>query len=183
MKFLKNYLKFNEENDFDVKETDAVDLKASKETLQTVNKNLKEFKSKKSIIDNLFKNTKDEKILQTEVDKLIGSDKDKRNPFIVNYLQVAQDQKRLDNLVIDISDKKINIEQFKTLINTSSDPAQKVKLQQSIDDINKKISDSNISISTLKKDIDSNSKRINDEMLKVGNDIEGKIKNIENTRK
>lgn len=183
MKFIKNYLKFNEEVDFDIKETDAVDLKASKETLQTVDKNLKEFKSKKSTIDSLFKNTKDEKVLQTEVNKLIGQDKEKRNPFIVNYLQVAQDQKRLDNLVTDISDKKINIEQFKTLINSSSDSAQKVKLQQSIDDINKKILDSNLSISILKKDIDSNNKRIRDEMSKVESDIKNKIKNIEDTRK
>ena len=51
MKYLKKYLLFKEEAEFDPQVTDAPDLRMSKEKLNSLLKQISQFKEKKPLID------------------------------------------------------------------------------------------------------------------------------------
>lgn len=183
MKFIRSFLSFNESGSFDVNLTDTPDIKADKEMLTNIQKNIADFKSKKNQIDQIFSKKISNDILKNEIDKIIGVDVSKRNPFIVNYLQVAQDQRRIDDLISKMSEDKISIEETKTLLSSSSDDNQRENLQSTISDVQKRINDANKSILILKKSIIDNKKKIDDDMKKKFSDMQNKISGIKDTRK
>lgn len=182
MKIIKSFKVFKEEAEFDVNLTDKPDVKASKEGLEILSKHLKEFKTKKVEIDNLFKQKIDNAELNKRVESIIGKEVDKRNPFLVSYLQVAQDQKRLDDLINKNISENSSIQLNQSLLSNSSDDVQKKSIQDLINKSQQNIRDNSTSISILKKSIDENSKKIKEDMSKIEEDLKDKIKTLQYTR-
>ena len=67
MKYLKKYDIFLEEDEFDIKDTDAPDLKMSKEKMNSYKKWISEYSGNTSKIDNIYKNFKDPKQIESEL--------------------------------------------------------------------------------------------------------------------
>lgn len=182
MKYIKIYQTFiNEEIDFIISAGDSTELKAAKEELQVFKDNIKDYTDKKPKIDNIFKSTKDNSEIDKKISELIGKDKG-RNPFITDYLSVSSDSKRVQDLLSQIVDNKLNIDDYKSLIQSSTNDFQKGQINLKITDLNKKMSDANTSISKIKSDIFNKSKKISDDMKRIQKEMESKIKILSETR-
>ena len=187
MKWLKNYSLFREGVDID--DGDNIDVKAAKTSFNDVKSHIDEFKNKKSKIDNIFqKKGIDKKQLDREIESILGSSysedgSSERNPFLSNYIRVASDQRRLDNLLNDVVTDRESLQSNKSLLANVDDEEQKASLQNTVDIISKRIQDSQTSIEILKKDINNNKQKIENNMKEAEKEILGSITDMENTRK
>lgn len=186
MKWLKKYLIFKE--DIDVNDSDNIDVKAAKISFNDVKKHIEEYKSKKSQVDAIFDKDIDKEQLDKEIESLLGSsysedDSSERNPFLVNYIQVANDQKRLDNLLDDVVTDRESLQSNRSLLSNVDDNDQKESLEGTIKTISDRIQNSQKSIEILRRDISENEKKISDKMDETEKEILNNISNIENTRK
>jgi len=187
MKWLKNYLLFKE--GVDVNDTDNIDVKAAKTSFNDMKQHIDEFKEKKSKVDNIFqKKDIDKTHLDKEIESVLGSSysedgSSERNPFLSNYIRVASDQRRLDNLLNDVVTDRESLESNRSLLANVSEEEQKSSLENTIGTISKRIQDSETSIGILKKDINDNKQKIEDNMKEAESEILGSITDMENTRK
>ena len=73
MKHLKNYKLFLEADvTIPIQETDPVDIKMNKQSIENLNKQLTEYKTKRPLIDNLYKSIKDSTQLERELVRILG---------------------------------------------------------------------------------------------------------------
>ena len=88
MKHLKNYKLFLEADvTIPIQETDPVDIKMNKQSIENLSKQLTEYKTKRPLIDNLYKSIKDSAQLERELVRILGDQAVQngpdRNPFLV----------------------------------------------------------------------------------------------------
>ena len=182
MKYLFNYKLFLEAGDFDIKSTDLIDVKKSKEELNSLQGNIKEYNQIKPKIDQIFKSTKDNSKIETQITQLLGKDPKSRNPFLVTYLTIAQDQKSFDDLVDKISAEKISQGENNTLLSLSKDEDQKSKLTKQIELSKKNILTMTKNLNSLKINIGNNKKHIQKQIEDHKKSLESDIKNITQSR-
>lgn len=181
MKYLKKYNSFNEENEFDIKVTDAPDLQMSKEKLDTLMNQIKTFKEKKLTIDQTYLKTTDDIQLKRKINELLGpeiSGKEDRNPFMVEYLSVSDLKRRVEKIKKDNVDDKLKLDDFNQDLKSAIDATQKSAIQQKISDVNKRVGLANTTITKIMNDINAAEKSLNTKMAKQEKDIKDYIKNI-----
>ena len=181
MRYLKLYKLFKEDNEFDPNPTDAPDIKMSKENLDMVMNQIKTFKSKKSAIDQIYLNTTDDKELETKINTLLGpeiSSKEDRNPFMVEYLNVSNLKRKVDQTRKGTVEDKMKLDDFGEDLKDATDADEKKAINQKITDITQRINQSNTDISKLSNDITNAEKALNTKMDSQIKDIKDYIKNI-----
>jgi hypothetical protein len=178
MKYLKKYKLFKEGAEFDIQPSDETNVKKSKEELTVTDNNIKDYNKKKVDIDNIYKNAKSDDEIDKKIDTLLGPDKEKRNPYLINYLTVANDQRRFKSMFDDRVANKLKIDEYKDLISQSEDEDQKRSMQVAITELNNKITKSNADLVKLKADMNKRKKDITDTTTKNLKEVEVYIKNI-----
>lgn len=177
MRFLKGYKTF-EEAEFDISPNDTVNVRKSKEQLAVVRDDINEYNRIKPKLDLIYKNSKTDTEISKKVDELIGKDKEKRNPFLVSYLTVCNDERRMNNLIKSISEDEMSINRMKDMMNMTDDTNQKKNMKISIDEIKNRLARTKSDISKLKLDIQKKRKDIELKMKEVLKDIQKDINNI-----
>ena len=178
MKYLKKYKLFLEEDEFDVNITDDTDLKMSKENLENTRKQLTEFKTKKPLIDNAYLKINIDSDLQSKIEEIVGKESENRNPFLVEYLHVADLNRKINKLQKELVDDKISKDDFTQQIGLSPEQSTKDALNQKITDITNRISTKNANISSLMKEVNDSSNELKLKMSKIEKDMQGYIKKI-----
>jgi hypothetical protein len=143
MRYLKKFKLFNEEVDFDVNITDEPDLKMSKEKLATLKKNISDYKTKKPLLDKAYLTALTDIDLQTSVEGIVGKvdalpEKD-RNPFLVEYLHVANLKRKVDKFQKDITKDKISKDDFQEELSLATETSTKDAVNKKLTDINTRI--------------------------------------------
>lgn len=168
--------------DFVVNDTDQPDVKMSKERLNTIQKQIKEYQQKKSAIDTLYKSTRDVKIIEDGLKKLIGDTDIKngidRNPFLVEYIQVTKLKSDIENLTKDNIDDKIKLDDFKRDINATTDISMKASLNNKILEIDKRMKDRVKKISEINSELEKSEKSHKEKMIKIDKDIKEFTKKV-----
>lgn len=182
MRYLKKFKLFNEEVDFDVNITDEPDLKMSKEKLATLKKNISDYKTKKPLLDKAYLTTLTDVDLQTAVEGIVGKvdalpEKD-RNPFLVEYLHVANLKRKVDKFQKDITKDKISKDDFQEELSLATETSTKDAVNKKLTDINTRISTKTTTISSLIKDISDAQKALDTKMSNVEKEMLDYIKNI-----
>lgn len=172
MKYLK---RFNE--DININISDSPGVKMSKTSLNTLEQQIKDFNQKKPQIDKIYLNTPDDTQLNTKVNQIMGNDKVK-NPFLIEYLNIANLKRKLDRAKKSNIDDKLKLDDFKQEQMISQDTNQKTALKQKIDDINKRMSLSNSSIIQITKEINNYEKDLDSKTKQQDKDLKGYIKKI-----
>ncbi len=178
MKYLKKYSSFNEEDEFDVTAMDPTNVKKSKEDLNKVRVDIDEYNKLKANIDTIYKTAKTDAEIERKVSDLLGPDKEKRNPFLINYLTVASDERKVRMMVDGRSANKLKVDEYNDLISMSDNPTQKTAMQAEVANLNKKMSIDAASLAKLKTDINKRKKDIESNISKILKDMQGDIKNI-----
>jgi len=181
MRYLKKYLLFKEEAEFDPQVTDAPDLRMSKEKLNTLMKQISEFKEKKPLLDQAYLKIEDDKALDNKVKEILGpevSSREDRNPFLVEYLNVTDLKRRLDKVQKDNANDKLKLDDFNNELKSATDSKQKASISQKLDEINKRMGLTNSTISKLKSDIINAEKVLKDKMTKQEKDMKDYIKKM-----
>jgi hypothetical protein len=180
MKNLKTYKLFIEEVDFDVNLTDEPDIKMEKDELAVTQKQLSEYKSKKTLIDTAFLKIKSDVDLQKKVDEIIGKAdlKTPKNPFLVEYLHVANLKRKVDKLQNDITNDKIKKDDFSEQLKSSTDETTNQSVGVKITDITNRISTNTANISSLVKDIANAQKSLDDKMKSIEKNMMDNIKKL-----
>ncbi len=182
MKHIKKYNLFLE--DFEVNNTDAPDIKMSKDRMNTIMKQVKEYQQKKSIVDQLYVSTKDNIVIEEGLVKLLGSSDIKqgvdRNPFLVDYVNVVKLKTDIDNMLIDNTQDKIKVDDFQRDVNLTTDPQMRQSLAAKIAEINKRMQDRTRKISDVKTELAKSEKTHKDRMILIDKDIKEFNKKITN---
>lgn len=179
MKYLKGYRTF-EEAEFDVSPNDTINVKKSKEQLTVIRDDIDEYNRVKPKLDLIYKNSKTDIEISKKVDELVGKDKEKRNPFLVSYLTVCDDERRMSNLIKSLSEDEMSVNRMKDMMNLTDDVNQKKNMKISIDEIKNRSARTKSDISKLKLDIQ---KRRKDIELKTKDVLKGIQKDIKNITK
>jgi hypothetical protein len=182
MRYLKKFKPFNEEVDFDVNITDEPDLKMSKEKLSTLKKNLTDYKAKKPLIDKAYLTALTDIDLKTAIEGIVGKvdtlpEKD-RNPFLVEYLHVANIKRKLDKFQKDIINDKISKDDFQEELGLATEASTKEAVNKKLTDINTRISTKTKTIASLVKDIADAQKALDVKMSNVEKEMMDYIKKI-----
>jgi hypothetical protein len=182
MRHLKPYRIFLEEAEFDVNITDEPDIKMAKEKLTTLKSQLSEYKNKKSLIDSAYLTIKIDADLQKEIESIIGKTDalpgQDRNPFLVEYLHIANLTKKINNLQEDITTDKVKKDDFSEELKLSEDDSTKQSILSKITDITNRISTNTASITPLTKEISNSQSILNKKMLDVEKNMMDNIKKI-----
>jgi hypothetical protein len=182
MKHLKRYKLFTEEADFDVNITDEPDLKMAKEKLATLNKNITDYKTKKSLLDKAYLTTSTNTDLQSAIEGIVGKtdalpEKD-RNPFLVEYLHVANLKRKVDKFQKDITKDKISKDDFQEELSLAKESSTKDAVNKKLTDINTRISTKTTTIASLVKDISDAQTALDTKMSNVEKEMQDYIKKI-----
>jgi hypothetical protein len=182
MKYLKKYKLFTEEVDFETNITDEPDLKMSKEKLETLKKNLTDYKTKKTLLDKAYLTALTDIDLKSAVDGIVGKtdalpEKD-RNPFLVEYLHVANLKRKVDKFQKDITKDKISKDDFQEELSLATETSTKAAVSKKLTDINTRISTKTTTISSLVKDISDAQKALDTKMSNVEKEMMDYIKKI-----
>ena len=181
MKYIKKFKVF-EEIDLGVNITDPPELKMSKEKFETFDKYLKDYNAKKALIDKAYLTSKTDADLQKSIELIIGktdiTNKEDRNPFLVEYLNVASLKRKIDNLQKGIVTDKITKDDFKQQLGLSSQQTTKDSINIKLKDIENRISTKTANIASLSKDVNNAQKILLDKMSKIEKEMKEYIKNI-----
>jgi hypothetical protein len=179
MKYLKKYKLFLEEDEFEINDTDAVDVKMSKEKLNDLKSDFIEYNQKKNLIDNVFKNNKDKpELVESELKKILGEDSEDRNPFLVEYTHVARSEYEIDKLHDENVKDKLRQDDFRQELSLAKEANTKVAVNSKIQDITNRISGRNKKILDIQKDITERDKEHKEKMKKMNDESKEYIKNI-----
>lgn len=181
MKYLKKYKLFLEEDEFDIKETDKEDVKLSKEKLNLVEKQLQEYQSKKQSIDQIYKSAKTIEETGEKVKAILGDESEERNPFLVDYNNIARITKEVELIQKETIQDKLRADDFREESNLIKDPTTKAAIVGKLTDIQNRIANKNKDILDKKKEIEELSKEHQDKMGKMKEDMEDYIKKISET--
>lgn len=182
MKYLKKYKLFNEEVDSDVNITDEPDLKMAKEKFATLKKNLADFKIKKPLIDNAYLMVKTDAELQLKMEQILGKTDSQsgtdRNPFLVEYLNVSNLKRKINNLQKEIVKDKLSKDDFTEELKLSTESTTKAAVSSKITDITNRISTKTANIASLKTDVAEAEKNLQTKMTSVEKEMLDYIKKI-----
>jgi hypothetical protein len=180
MRTIKTYKLFIEEVESDPSLTDEPDIKMAKEQLTATKNQLAEYKSKKTLIDNAYLKIKLDADLKLKIDEIVGKTDDKtpKNPFIVEYLHIANLKRRLDKLQGDITNDKIKKDDFGTELGLSKDDSVKQAVNAKITDITNRISTNTANIASLVKDLADAQKALDNKMINIEKNMMDNIKKL-----
>jgi hypothetical protein len=180
MKTLKTYKLFIEESEFDANITDEPDIKMAKDQLSVTKNQLSEYKSKKTLIDNAYLKIKSDADLKIKVDEIVGKSDDKtpKNPFIVEYLHIANLKRRLDHLQNDVTSDKLKKDDFSEELKLSPDDSTKQSVSGKITDITNRISTNTANIASLIKDVADAQKALDNKMKDIEKNMMDNIKKL-----
>ena len=173
MKYLKNYKLFLEADLIPIQETDPVDIKMNKQSIETLSKQLTEYKTKRPQIDNLYKNIKDSVQLERELVKILGDQSIQngadRNPFLVEYSTLA----RLQSDLVKMEQENKNYqEELRLSTDITVKQAINVKIQELLQKVTK-----------TKTDFSLMEKKHKDNLLKIEKDMKENMAKISNVNK
>jgi hypothetical protein len=175
------YLKYFEEVDFDTKVTDPPELSMSKEKMSTYKKQLEEYNTKKKDVDKLYLNAKTDADLKTGTEKILGKfdpKNDIRNPFLIEYLNIAGLKRKMDLLQKQITTDKITKDNLTQQISLSSDEKTKTEITTKIKEIDTRTSTNSKNIQSLSNDINIAEKSIKEKMSKIEKEMKDYIGKI-----
>jgi hypothetical protein len=178
MKYLLKYNLFLEENEFDVKDSDAEDVKMSKEKLDDLKNQISNYNQNKSKIVDLYKNANSIEEASEQLEKIIGRDSEDRNPFLVQLANIERMSKEIDLMQDSTANDKIKIDDLKQELSLTKDDTTKKALSSKITDINNRISDRNKKITDKQKEVLESDKEHKEKMVKNQSEIQEWIKKI-----
>lgn len=168
------YTKFK---DFLINEEAAINSavsKVTKDTIDTLEKQVSDYKSKKSQVDSIYTNTDlSETELTAKTEQILGKDKEKRNPFLVQYIKIANYKRQLVNLSNTIKDNNEKLSDYNTEL-SEADEENKAKIKEYISNLNTKNNQITSDISNLKTTIEKSEKEMEDEMNKKIDELKKK---------
>ena len=172
MKHLKNYKLFLEADDISIpiEETDPVDIKMNKQSIENLSKQLSDYKTKRPQIDNIYKNIKDTVQLERELVKILGDQSvqngPERNPFLVEYSTLARMQSDLDKME---QENKNYQEELRLSTDATTKQTVNTKIQELVQKVNKTQTDFTLA-----------EKKHKDNLAKVEKDMKENITKISN---
>lgn len=172
MKHLRNYKLFLEADGISIpiQETDPVDIKMNKQSMETLSKQLADYKTKRPQIDNVYKNIKDTVQLERELVKILGDQAVQngpdRNPFLVEYSTLARMQS--DLLKMEQENKNYQ-EQLRLSTDVTTKQAVNTKIQELVQKVNKTQTDFTLA-----------EKKHKDNLVKIEKDMKENITKISN---
>lgn len=185
MKYIKKYKLFLEEAEFDVNLNDEPDVKMSKEKLSSLKKQIADFKTKKPLLDKLFLTVKTDADLTKGVENIVGKTdilpKEDRNPFIVEYLHIANLRRKIDNLQKTIANDKVKKDDFLQQANNIKDlkdDVTKQNVSNKITDITNRISTNSATIASLVTEINDYQTKLYKKMSEIEKELKSNIKKI-----
>jgi hypothetical protein len=182
MRTIKSFSKFNEEVDLNVKITDEPDLKMSKEKLNTLKKQISEYKTKKILLDKAYLTSSTDADLQAKVGEIVGKTdalpKEDRNPFLVEYLNIANLKRKVEKLGDDITKDKVKKDDFSQELRYAKEASTKEMVNKKLTDLNNRIGTNTTTIATLKKEIDDSQKKLDIKMVQIEKEMTEYIKKI-----
>jgi hypothetical protein len=179
MKYLKKYNLFLEAG-LDILPTDEPDVKASKQQMELITKQLADYKTKKPQIDTLYKTIKDPTQIEAGLIKILGTDVKNRNPFLVDYASISKMISDVDKMQQENTLDKVRIDDFQQDLKITTDTNTKQSLTTKVADINKRMTDRVTNINKIQNDFNLADKAHKDKILKVGKDIQDNITKISN---
>jgi hypothetical protein len=179
MKYLKKYNLFLEAG-LDILPTDEPDVKASKQQMELITKQLADYKTKKPQIDTLYKTIKDPTQIEAGLIKILGTDVKNRNPFLVDYASISKMISDVDKMQQENTLDKVRIDDFQQDLKITTDANTKQSLTTKVADINKRMTDRVTNINKIQNDFNLADKAHKDKILKVGKDIQDNITKISN---
>lgn len=183
MKYLKRYKVFLEADEFEVKDTDAPDLKMVKEKMNTIKSQISDYKTKKNLIDNIYSNKElSDDDIEKELKSILGETdalpEEDRNPFLVEYAHLAKLERDINKLQDDNSNDKIKIDDLQQSLQLTKDDTTKKAVEFKISDIKNRMAERSAKISEIKKDLDESEKEHNDKISKMQEEMNDYIKKI-----
>lgn len=181
MKYLKKYQLFLEEDEFQVKDTDKSDVKISKEKLNVIKQQLAEFPQKKTAIDEIYKNSKNLEELDTKIKVILGEESEERNPFLVDYNNIARMKKEVEETHKQIAQDKIRADDFREEASLVTDSETKSSITGKLTDIQNRIAEKNKKIVDTQKEILELEQKHEEKMNQMRSDMEEHIKKVSET--
>lgn len=178
MKKLKTYKIFLEDSTFDVNATDNQEIEIAKEHLKTTQEQIAEFKAKKSTIDTLYTKPMMDTELSKAIENIIGTDDKNRNPFLVEYLHIANLNRKLEKAQKDITSDKIQKDGFIEEMRLTDDQPTKQSISTKITDISTRISTNIALIPTINKEIGDAKNALDKKMSDIEEEINNNITKI-----
>jgi DNA repair ATPase RecN len=175
MKYIKGFLKFNENIEIDSKDSDKI--KDSKEKLNDFNKIISEYKSKKSPIESIYKDVEEtDDNISKKVEEILG--KDNINPYLTKIVNICNLQRKISKIDKSIikDTEKIKLLQKKSL--EIKDNLVKIEISKKIIEIKKELSEKNKSISEISKEIKDYQKELDEKINNDKKSINDYIENI-----
>lgn len=185
MKYLKKYVIFLEEDEFEVKDTDQADVKMAKEKMNTIQNQISEYNQKKPLIDQVYvktdkKKTKEE--IESGLKQILGEtdiqSEEDRNPFLVEYSTIARLKKDVDDLQTGKVEDKVRLDDFQQELNLSTEASTKLLVNSKIQDIKNRLGEKSAKITQIMNDINIKQKEHVVKMEKIKVDIAEYIKKI-----
>jgi hypothetical protein len=193
MKYLKKYNLFLEEVDavgtsdaFAVSNDDAPDLKMAKQKMETIQVQVKEYNANKAKIDALYNPdvNNDNATINTQLEALLGKDDVQRgvdrNPFLVEYANIARIKKQIADYQRDNVSDKIKLDDFQRELKEATDVTTTNALKIKIAEVTKRMSDRITSINQIQADLLKSQKDHTDKMSKIEKDMKDYITKISN---
>lgn len=182
MKHIKRYKLFIEEAEFDVNIGDEPDVKMSKEKLSSLKKQIADFKIKKPLLDKVFLTAATDADLTKGVENIVGKTdilpKEDRNPFIVEYLHIANLKRKIDNLQKDNVQNKIKKDDFSEELKLAKDETSKQNITAKINDITNRTGTNAANIASINKEVNDYQTKLYKKMADIEKDLTNNIKKI-----
>lgn len=182
MRHLKNYKMFLEEVDFNPQVTDEPDIKMAKEKLANLNKQLSEYNTVKPKIDYFYLNATTDADLDTKIKQLLGDTDAKagqdRNPFLVEYLHVANLKRKIDKNQKDITQDKLKKDDFSETLKLATEATTKEAVGAKLKEIDSRMSAKTADIATLNQQIIESEKKLKEKMTSIQKEMMDYIKKL-----
>lgn len=182
MKYIKKYKLFLEETEFEVNLSDAPDVKMSKERLSSLKKQIADFKTKKPLLDKVFLTAITDADIKMKVEEIVGKTdilpKEDRNPFIVEYLHIANLKRKVDNLQKDNAQNKIKKDDFSEELKLAKDETSKQNIAAKINDITYRASTNAATIALINKEVNEYQTKLYKKMDDIEKELKDNIKKI-----
>ena len=193
MKYLKKYNLFLEEVDavgtsgtFDDKKDDAPDIKMAKQKMETTQAQVKEYNADKPKIDALYNpdTDNDNATINTELEALLGKDDVQRgvdrNPFLIEYANLARIKKQIKDYQRDNVSDKIKLDDCQRELKETNEEKTTTAIKIKIAEITKRMTDRINSINKIQSDLLKSQKEHTDKMSKIEKEMKDYITKISN---
>ena len=190
MRYLKKYNFFLEavgaSGTFDDKNDDAPDIKMAKQKMETTQAQVKEYNADKPKIDALYNpdTDNDNATINTELEALLGKDDVQRgvdrNPFLIEYANLARIKKQIKDYQRDNVSDKIKLDDFQRELKETNEEKTTTAIKIKIAEITKRMTDRINSINKIQSDLLKSQKEHTDKMSKIEKEMKDYITKISN---